>query len=85
MASRCKNLVSVPYSVREGLWITLWTRLRVNAKNPGLSVGVSYLFDAWQLYAGLPARPPSGCTACSANPFPTDLSYSKRHLPTNNT
>ncbi|WP_211117239.1 hypothetical protein, partial [Scandinavium goeteborgense] len=23
-------------------------RLRVNAKNPGLSVGVSYLFDAWQ-------------------------------------
>ncbi|MEJ5108570.1 hypothetical protein WH249_08065, partial [Enterobacter ludwigii] len=23
-------------------------RLRINAKNPGLSVGVSYLFDAWQ-------------------------------------
>ncbi|MHA6308375.1 hypothetical protein ACX3SV_14935, partial [Hafnia paralvei] len=44
-------------------------------KAPCFRMRLFRLFDAWQLYDGLPARHPSGSTSCCANPFPTDLSY----------
>ena len=55
------------------------------AKNPAPYGTGFFLIDAWQLYAGLPARHPAGSTPCCANPLPADLSYSGERSPTNNT
>ena len=41
---------------------------------------LSRLFDAWQLYDGLPARHPPGGAARRANSLPANLSYSGRAL-----
>ena len=47
-------------------------------KAPVFRLRLLRLFDAWQLYDGLPARHPSGGAARRANSLPANLSYSRR-------
>jgi hypothetical protein len=60
---------------RRKLWICLWIGCAITQKAQSFDWAF-HLFDAWQLYAGLPARHPSGSTSCCANSFPTNLSSS---------